>query len=97
MKNVSVQDVPSDAQLIDCREDNEWNVDHAAGAVHIPLSEFVSRIDEIDLDRDVYLICKAGGRSLQAAEYLEQVKGITPVNVEGGTDAWREAGLPMEH
>lgn len=96
MKNVTVNEVPVDAQLIDVREDDEWAIDHAAGAVHIPMSEFVARAGEVDDDRDIYLICKGGGRSAQVAQYLEQkIEGIEVFNVDGGTDAWRAAGLPM--
>lgn len=96
MKTVSVNEVPENAQLIDVREADEYAIDRAAGAVLIPLSEFTARVEEIDTEKDVYLICKAGGRSAQAGEYLEQVRGIEPINVKGGTDAWRESGLPME-
>ncbi len=39
-----------------------YEVEHAKGATHIPMSEILGRLDEIDLDRDIYLICHAGGR-----------------------------------
>ena len=45
----------------------------------------------------IYVICKSGGRSAQAAEYLEQARGLdNVVNVEGGTTAWVEADLPHQ-
>lgn len=96
MKNVQVNEVPADAQLIDVRENDEWAAGHAKGAVHIPMSEFTGRVGEVDTDREIYVICKVGGRSAQVGQYLEQAKGATVHNVDGGTDAWREAGLPME-
>lgn len=96
MKNVSVNEVPADVQLIDVREDDEWAAGHAKGAVHVPMSEFTSRVEEVDTDREIYVICKSGGRSMQVAQYLEQARGADVTNVEGGTDAWRSAGLPME-
>lgn len=96
MKNVTVNEVPADAQLIDVREDDEWAIDHAANAVHIPMSDFTGRIGEVDGARDIYVICKLGGRSAQVAQYLdEKLEGANVYNVDGGTDAWREAGLPM--
>ena len=95
MKEVAVNEVPAGAQLIDVRETDEYAEVRAQGAVNIPMSEFVGRIDEIDLDRDVYVICKLGGRSAQVAEYLEQ-RGIEAINVNGGTDGWVAAGLPTE-
>ncbi len=95
MKEVAVNEVPAGAQLIDVRETDEYAEVRAQGAVNIPMSEFVGRIDEIDLDREIYVICKLGGRSAQVAEYLEQ-RGIEAINVNGGTDGWVAAGLPTE-
>ena len=98
MKEVSVDKVPAGAQLIDVREPDEYAAVRAEGAVNIPLSEFVARTDEIDPERDIYLICKSGGRSAQAAEYLEQARGWDNViNVAGGTTAWVEQGLPHQN
>lgn len=96
MKNVQVNEVPTEAQLIDVRENDEWAAGHAKGAVHIPMSEFTGRVNEVDTNREVYVICKAGGRSAQVGQYLEQAKGANVINVDGGTDAWQAAGLPME-
>jgi len=97
MKEVSVDQVPADAQLIDVREPDEYAAVRAEGAVNIPLSEFVARTDEINPDQDIYLICKSGGRSAQAGEYLEQARGWDNViNVAGGTTAWVEQGLPHQ-
>lgn len=95
MKEVAVNEVPAGAQLIDVRETDEYAEVRAQGAVNIPMSEFVGRINEIDLDRDIYVICKLGGRSAQVAEYLEQ-RGIEAINVNGGTNGWVAAGLPTE-
>jgi len=98
MKEVSVDQVPAGAQLIDVREPDEYAAVRAEGAVNIPLSEFVARTDEIDPERDIYLICKSGGRSAQAGEYLEQARGWDNViNVAGGTTAWVEQGLPHQN
>ena len=95
MKTVQVTEVPQAIQLIDVREPDEYTTTHATGAINIPLSELVERTAEIDPDRDIYVICHAGGRSLQAAEYLENALGWDNViNVAGGTSAWVEAGLP---
>lgn len=97
MKEITVTEVPNDAQLIDVREPTEFTHIRAAGAVNIPLSEFVVRADEIDPDQDIYLICRSGGRSSQAAEYLEHARGWDGIyNVLGGTQAWVETGLPVE-
>lgn len=94
MRNVTPQEVPENAQLIDVRETDEWEVEHAKGATHIPMSEIVERLNEIDVDRDIYLICHAGGRSVQVGQYLEQARGWDVINVLGGTDAWIAQDMP---
>ncbi|SDR69073.1 rhodanese-like domain-containing protein [Corynebacterium timonense] len=95
MRTVTVNEVPSDAQLIDVREPEEYAEVHAANAVNIPLSELTTRYQEINPDREIYVICRSGGRSAQACEYFERALGWEePINVEGGTIAWQEAHLP---
>ena len=97
MYEVSPKDVPANAQLIDVREDDEYAVDHARGVKHIPMGDIPARYQEIDPDQDVYVICKAGVRSMQVCGYLENALGWDKIiNVAGGTDAWREQGLPMD-
>lgn len=97
MKTVKVTEVPENAQLIDVREPDEYTEVRAKGATNLPLSDFAVQADAINPDEDIYVICKSGGRSAQAAEYLEQARGWDNViNVEGGTTAWVEADLPHE-
>ena len=96
MKNVQPTEVPEGAQLIDVRENDEWAVEHAKGATHIPMSEITGRIQEIDPDKDIYVICHAGGRSMQVCQYLEHALGWDAINVEGGTDKWKPSRLPIE-
>lgn len=82
--------------LIDVREVWEFREGHAAGAVNIPLSTFRQRVGELPRDRDVLFICHLGSRSMMAAKFARQ-QGVARVfNVDGGTDAWEAAHLPME-
>jgi len=91
---VDVAALPADGYLLDVREAEEWQAGHAPDAVHLPLSELMARADEVPADRDVYVICRSGGRSEQAAGYLNQL-GRTSLNVVGGMTAWHAAGRPM--
>ena len=95
MQNVQPTEVPAGAQLIDVRENDEWDAVHAQGATHIPMSEITGRIQEIDPDRDIYVICHLGGRSAQVCQYLENSLGWDVINVEGGTNQWEADGLPV--
>ncbi|OBF11014.1 rhodanese-like domain-containing protein [Mycobacterium sp. ACS4331] len=80
-----------DAVLLDVREDDEWQRGHAPNAQHIPMGDVPSRMAEIDTDKQLYVICHAGGRSLRVAQYLQR-NGYEPVNVDGGMLAWSQSG-----
>lgn len=91
---VAAGSVPSDAYLLDVRETDEWVAGHAPGAVHIPLGELQSRVGEVPADRDVYVVCRSGGRSGQATAFLS-AEGWSATNVEGGMERWAGAGRSM--
>jgi rhodanese-related sulfurtransferase len=82
------------ATLLDVREDDEWQRGHAPGAQHIPMGDVPARIDEIDVDKPLYVICHAGGRSQRVSQYLQR-NGYEPINVDGGMLAWNDAGRPV--
>lgn len=86
--------VPEDAFLLDVREPEEWVAGHAPGAVHIPLGRLPARVAEVPEDVPVYVLCRVGGRSAQAAGWLNRL-GRKAVNVGGGMMAWAAAGKPM--
>ncbi|WP_072687284.1 rhodanese-like domain-containing protein [Rhodococcus marinonascens] len=85
----------SGALVIDVREADEYAEVRVPGVTLIPLSEFVARVGEIPDADVVYVICAVGGRSLQAAQYLN-ARGINAVSVAGGTSAWSQSGRPVE-
>jgi rhodanese-related sulfurtransferase len=91
---VEVGQLPSDAYLLDVRENDEWECGHAPEAVHLPMSELMARVAEVPADREVYVICKVGGRSAQVVGYLNG-QGHETVNVSGGMLAWAAAGRPL--
>lgn len=93
MREVSVQQVPADAQLVDVREISEFDEVHADTAVNIPLGQLADSAELLDTTKDIYVICQSGGRSAKAVELLAE-QGIEAINVAGGTRAWVEAGLP---
>ena len=91
---VPAAQVPADARLVDVREPEEWAAGHAPGAAHIPLGELGARYTEIPQDGPVYLICRSGGRSNQAAHALAGA-GWDAQNVSDGMQGWAAAGCPM--
>ncbi|MGW9630737.1 rhodanese-like domain-containing protein [Agromyces sp. NPDC055520] len=82
------------AVILDVREPSELAQARIEGTLDIPLGELVARVDEVPADTTVYVLCHAGGRSTQAAQYLES-RGIDAVNIDGGIMAWYQAGLPV--
>lgn len=95
MKEITVQDLKEkkeagdDFVLIDVREDHEYLVSNLDGK-HIPLGDLPSRIDEIEKHKDdeVVIMCRSGGRSGKAVEYLES-QGFSNIhNLKGGITAW---------
>ena len=84
----------SGAVLVDVREPDEWARGRASGAMHLPLGQLPSLIDELPAG-ELLFICHSGVRSFKAAE-LALARGRTARSVRGGTDAWAKAGLPLE-
>ncbi|WP_445155645.1 rhodanese-like domain-containing protein [Arthrobacter sp. Hor0625] len=94
IETVTVSDIPEGARILDVREDYEWAAGHAEHAVHIPLDQLPARLGELDPDEDLYIICRTGGRSFRAAQWLVG-NGYSALNVAGGMDQWLENGLPL--
>ncbi|MHA7175045.1 rhodanese-like domain-containing protein [Arthrobacter sp. Sr24] len=92
--NVTVAEMGQDTVILDVREDYEWEAGHVDGALHIPLEQLPARLEELDPDVDVNVICRTGGRSFRATTWLVQ-NGYSAFNVVGGMGAWFEADKPM--
>lgn len=82
------------AVVIDVRMPDEYVEAHVPGAVLIPLPELAGRADEVPKGDQVFVICAGGGRSLAAAEALNNA-GWNTVSVAGGTKAWVDEGRPF--
>jgi rhodanese-related sulfurtransferase len=84
-----------DLSVIDVRTPAEFESVHAHGAQLRPLHDLSA--DSLPRrDHPVYILCKSGVRATQAAEKLLEEGVSHPVVIEGGTDAWVAAGLPVE-
>lgn len=79
--------------LIDVRTPVEFQEVHVEFARNVPLDRL--NVDQSNSGQPLYVICRSGGRGKQACERLMS-SGLTNVsNVEGGTLAWEQAGLPV--
>jgi rhodanese-related sulfurtransferase len=93
------QNEQPDVELIDVRTPAEFEEMHINFARNIPLDQLdpatVMRTRKQAGGDPLYLICQGGGRGQKACEKFQQAGFSQVVNVEGGTTAWDQAGLPV--
>jgi rhodanese-related sulfurtransferase len=85
-----------EVQVVDVREPAEWAAGRIPGGVkHIPLGDLTAKAASIDKDSPVVFQCRAGSRSLMAAQAF-RASGYEAYSLAGGLLAWDEAGLPLD-
>jgi len=86
------------ALLIDLRSKEEYTSGHLPGAIHIPMLELESRLDEIHgfKDKEIITMCPGGGLSLVAADILQNAGFGDVKSLKGGTDEWTRKGYSLE-
>ena len=75
--------------LLDVRED--WETALApvpAEILHIPMGQILNRLSDLDPQREIVVICRSGGRSLEVARFLSSQGFATVYNLAGGILAW---------
>ena len=85
-------------QLIDVREEMEFEYCHLPGSLLLPLNELPRRTAEIRTEGPVVVICHHGVRSAHAAGYLRHLGRTNVLNLRGGVDAWAlrvDPGFPV--
>lgn len=82
-------DKGDDIQIIDVREDNEVAIGRLPNSVHIPLAQILTRMNEIDPNRETVVYCKMGGRSARAIDALQRSGYMgSLMNLKGGIIGW---------
>lgn len=94
----TLERVGNGAALIDVREDNEFEVEHSAGAEHIGrgVIERDIRFQHPDKGEELILYCGGGYRSALAAANLQKMGYTNVWSMTGGWTAWKEADAPVE-
>ena len=87
------------ASVIDVRQLDEWSSGHVQGAIHIPVDDILSRVNELPESGDLLFICAAGVRSGLACEYVASMGYDQKLlfNIEQGTPTWIEADYPTTY
>jgi rhodanese-related sulfurtransferase len=85
-------------QLIDVREDHEWDLAHAAGAMHLSKGIIERDIETTFPDKNTKLVlyCGGGYRSALATDNLGKMGYTNVLSLDGGWRAIEASGLPLE-
>jgi rhodanese-related sulfurtransferase len=85
-------------QLIDVREDHEWQAGHLPGAQHLGKGILERDVEKRfpDPATPLVLYCGGGYRSALAADVLQKMGYTRVLSLAGGYRGWCEAGLPVE-
>jgi rhodanese-related sulfurtransferase len=84
-------------QLVDVREDSEWEAAHADGAVHLSKGIIERDIEKTFPDKDTKLVlyCGGGFRSALATDNLQKMGYRNILSLDGGWRAIEVSGLPL--
>ncbi|MGJ9384607.1 sulfurtransferase TusA family protein [Salipaludibacillus sp. CF4.18] len=78
-----------DLLVLDVRESAEYAFNHIQGSTSIPLGELESRLDELNKESEVYVVCRTGNRSDLAARKLTDAGFKNVINVVPGMSEWK--------
>lgn len=86
-------------QVFDVRTAGEFktgHLPHALQADYTKKEEFMDRVQYLDKKKTVYIYCLSGGRSSAAAKWMRENGFGDVVELQGGINAWKQAGKPVE-
>ncbi len=85
-------------QLVDVRTPEEYTEGHLKGAINMNVEgeTFAADIKTLDKDVPVFVYCRSGRRSLNAAEQLKAKGFKTIYDLDGGIKSWTSKGKPVE-
>lgn len=86
-----------DLLLLDVRTPQERHQVRIAGSYLVPIGNVMRGKIQVSRQQPVMLLCAVGGRSYVAAKVLSKMGYREVYNLEGGIEAWRRAGLPVEY
>lgn len=76
-------------QLVDIRDSNSFETDHAQGSFHLTNDTIADFIKEVEINRTVFVICYHGNSSKGVAQYLCDQGYLDVYSVNGGFEDWK--------
>lgn len=83
-------------QVLDVRGAEERAAEHISGSQHIPMGQIPAELDSIPRDEPIAVQCGSGVRSGVVTSYLLAHGFEHVINMDGGIDGWKRAGLPLK-
>lgn len=77
-------------ELLDVREPWEYELSRIQGSRLIPLGQMPQRVNELDPESEIVVICHHGARSAYVVQALEKSGFDNVINLEGGLDAYSQ-------
>jgi hydroxyacylglutathione hydrolase len=88
---------PAGIQLLDVREEDEWDAGHIPDSIHRPYYDIRELPDGLDTRRPIAAICSSGQRAAVAASLLKRLGAGRVIHVvDGGVPRWEREGWPVE-
>ena len=78
--------------VLDVREASELDICQLEGALHIPMAEIPARVNDLPTNQPLVVLCHHGARSQRVVDFLRDAGFDNAVNLDGGIDAWSDAG-----
>jgi rhodanese-related sulfurtransferase len=93
-----LRDAGEAGQLVDVREEHEWQTAHVAGAIHLSKGTIERDIEKTIPDKNARLVlyCGGGFRSALATDNLQKMGYSNVLSLDGGWRALEISGLPLE-
>jgi rhodanese-related sulfurtransferase len=93
-----LREIGAAGQLVDVREEHEWQAAHAAGAIHLSKGVIERDIEKTIPDKNAKLVlyCGGGYRSALATDNLQKMGYRNAISLDGGWRAIETSGLPLE-
>ena len=88
---MSQLETDSNAVILDVRTEDEWNDGYIPNAINIDIYKgqgFIYEVDQLDKSKNYYVYCKAGARSDQACQIMNQLGFENTFNLLGGFMNW---------
>ncbi len=84
-----------EVQIVDIRPSFDFAGGRIPGSVSLPNRSLATRGDQLDKNRKIVFVSEDGGQSASMAQMAHSLGFVDVANLEGGFDAWLDAGYPV--